>query len=158
MLFLIVALLCLIRPGRPQRPFWWAIACLLLMLGLSRLANFEQIMTDFGRGIAIRYGWYNTRRALQSTGIFGILLGGGVLVTCILARFQRLRAPEVIGFLAVGCLLTLIGIRSVSLHSVDNILDLHILGAQVGWLLETLILFWIVGALFWSEPQPPAGP
>src|SRR5689334_13057407 len=144
MLFLIAALFCLVRPGRPQRPFWWAIALLLLLLGLSRLANFEQIVTDVGRGVAIRYGWYNTRRPLQSMGIFGILFGCGVIVTCVLARFQRLRAPECIGLLAAGCLLALIGARAISLHSVDNILDRHMYNVQVGWLLEALISIWIV--------------
>jgi hypothetical protein len=157
MLFLIVGLLCLVRPGRPQRPFWWAIAALLLVLGLSRLANFEQIVTDFGRGVAISYGWYNTRRSLQSMGIFGILIGSGVVIIYMLARLQRLRAPEAIGLLAIGSLLTLILVRSISLHAVDNILDLHIRGVQVGSLLEALIMIWIIGAAFWKESQPRAG-
>lgn len=157
MLFLIAALLCLVRPGRPRRPFWWAIALLLLLLGLSRLANFEQILTDAGRGLAIRYGWYSTRRPIQSMIVYGLLFGSGVIVTCVLACFQRLRAPEALGLLAVGCLLTLVGVRAISLHAVDNILDRHMFGVQVNWFLEALILIWIAGALLWKEPRPSDG-
>ena len=153
MQFLIVALLCLVLPGRAQRPFWWAIACVLLLLWLGRLANFEQIVTDFGRGVAISYGWYSTRRSVQFMGIFGLMLGSGVIVTCMLARFPRLRAPEALGFLAAGCLLTLIGVRSISLHSVDNLLVRRVLGLRVGWLLEALILVSIAGAVFWSKSR-----
>jgi hypothetical protein len=131
MLYFIVALLCFIRLGRPHRRFWWPIALLLLVLGLSRLANFEQIVTDLGRQMAMSYGWYNTRRPIQSIGIFGmIVLGSGGIVTYMLTRFRRLRAPETIGSLGVGCLLTLISVRLISLHSVDNILDRHVEGVR----------------------------
>src|SRR5436853_594798 len=138
MLYLIAALLCLVQPNRPQRYIWWAIACLLFILGLSRLANLEQIVTDVGRQVAISHGWYNTRRPIQSIGIFGIVLGSGFMATCIFTFIRRLRAPEAIGILAMGCLLTLIGVRLISLHSVDAIVGRHLFGLfglQLGWLL-----------------------
>jgi hypothetical protein len=91
-------------------------------------------------------------------GIYAVLFASGVLITGVLARRQRLRAPEGIGLLALGCLLTLIGVRAISLHSVDNILDRHIRGVQVWWLLEALILIWIVGASLWKAPQPSDSP
>jgi hypothetical protein len=156
MLYLVVALLCFIRPGRTHRHFWWAIAFLLLMLGISRLANFEQIVTNVGRQVAMSNGWYNTRRPIQSIGIFGIVLGSGFIATCVVAFIQRLRAPEAIGTLAIGGLLTLISIRVISLHSVDAILGRHLFGffgVQLGWLLELLLLICIIAASFWRELQ-----
>lgn len=159
MLYLIAALLCVARAGRPQRRVWWAIAFVLLLLGLSRLANFEQILTDVGRGVAIRYGWYNTRRPIQSLGIYGILLGSGLIASCLVVFFRRVRAPEAIGILAMGCLLTLIVVRLISLHAVDAIVGRHLYGLfsiQLGALLELLLLICIVAASFWSKLRAAA--
>lgn len=159
MLYLVAALLCFIQPSRPQRRFWWAIAFLLLILGVSRLANLEQIVTDAGRQAAIGYGWYNARRPIQATSIFGIVLWSGFITTCIFALIRHLRAPEAIGILAMGCLLTLISVRLISLHSVDAIVGRHLFGlfrVQLGWLLEVLMLICIVGASFWRTLQSRA--
>jgi hypothetical protein len=159
MLYLIAALLCLIQPSRPQHRFWWAIACLLLMLGISRLANVEQIVTNAGRIAAMRYGWYNTRHSIQATSIVGIVLSIGLIITCIFAFIRHLRAPEAIGILAMGSLLTLVSLRLISLHSVDAIVGRHLFGlfgVQLGWLVEILMLVCIVGASFWSRLQSRA--
>jgi hypothetical protein len=124
------------------------------MLGLSRLANFEQITTDVGRQVAISNGWYNARRSFQSIGIYGIILGSSGIISFMLARFQHLRAPEALGIVSLCCLLTLIGVRLISLHSVDHIVGRHINGVQLGWLLELLFLVCIVGASFWRVLRP----
>jgi hypothetical protein len=152
MLYLIAALLCLARAGHPQRQVWWAIALVLLVLGLARLANLEQVATDVGRQIAISQEWYTSRRPIQSIGIFGIVLGSGLIAICIFALTRRLRAAEAIGILAAGGLVTLIAIRSISLHSVDALVGRHLFGLfgiQLGWLLEMLLLICIVGAALW---------
>jgi hypothetical protein len=153
MLYLIAALLCLAQPKHPQRYVWWAIALLLVVLGIGRLTNIEQIVTNAGRQAAVDNGWYNTRRPIQTSGIYGIVLGGGFAATCFFALVRRLRAPEVIAVLAAGCLLTLIGVRLISLHAVDAFLGRHLFSLfrlQLGWLAEMLLLICIGGAACWS--------
>lgn len=152
MIYLLVALICL---ALSHRPFWRVMAGVLVVLGLCRLADIQVLMTDVGRQLAYADGWYSVRRPLQAAGILGILLSTGLVITWLRPRLQRLQSPEAAALLCMMALCALIAVRVVSLHQIDRLLGIRLLGVQLGWLAEVAALGGIAATALWQFVRAP---
>lgn len=116
-----------IAEARSRRRFWLVLAALLLLLGLTRQLDLQQLAANLMRGLLGADGLYDERSGLQlgliiAIGIFG---AGGLLVA--LMSFRRAEPSVLVALLAAAILVIFTVIRTISLHDVD-----HFLGRGVG--------------------------
>lgn len=126
------------RPPAPARraALWLVLAMTLAMLGVNKQLDLQSLLTDIGRVMAHRDGWYEQRRTVQATFIVLVLLGaaGGM------AGLVWLVSGHVADFrLALGGMLFLmvfVLLRASSFHGMDTLIGTSFAGVRVNWVLE----------------------
>lgn len=142
-----------------DRRFWQAATLILALLAVNCLLHADRAMVLALRELAQAGGWYAQRRALQWT-VLGLLLAAAGLALPAAVRFTRHRVsvglyPAMAGL----CLLaTLLGLRLVSLHHTDFVLDVRLAGLSLGRWLEALavglVMVSALGALTGPAGRP----
>ena len=101
---------------------WQLIAIALGFLCINKQLDLQTAMTEFGRLLARRQGWYAERRLFQETFIAGLLLAG-LFSTCLAIvitwRMSRSLKAALVGFCVIGVFVL---IRASSFHHVDVLL------------------------------------
>lgn len=132
--------------ARSEPLVWGAIACLFVLLGLFRGAEFQPTVVDYGRDMAHIQGWYEYRHIIQPY-IIGVIGIASLIAAIVLLKLLWGLPPPT--QLAVGCtlmLLTYIAVRIVSLHPVDAVAHTRILGVRLSWIFEIGILVVVIFA------------
>jgi hypothetical protein len=118
------------------RGLWLSLAILLLLLGINKQLDLQTALTEVGRILAHREGWYERRRVVQLALIVCVLLAGacGLRAIVLLTR-GSLRSMRAVlaGTLALVCFVV---IRAASFHHVDILLGLRLGGLKANWILE----------------------
>ncbi|MBM4202211.1 MAG: hypothetical protein FJ189_13120 [Gammaproteobacteria bacterium] len=146
-------------PGtaKGSRRLWMIVALFMMFLCLNKQLDLQSLLTDIGRVISRRQGWYEYRRYYQKIFI-SILLALSLLTSAfILIRYRAFWKRHFL--LASGLILlsTFIAVRAVSFHHVDAILKTHIGGVRLNWILELsgIALVWLAAL---SDSLVPRGP
>ena len=145
------------RPGAPDLwpAFWFGTAGLLLVMAVGRATDAGNRLTDLGRTIAQSEGWYRHRHRLQVAAVGSVGLVWLLAVATTLWRVPARRRRYLPAAVAVTSLLGFVGIRLISLHKVDTLLERrHLFGVKVGAVLELLAV--LVVALATCVPVPRA--
>jgi hypothetical protein len=130
------------RSGARVTPgFWWALAVLLLALGLARDLGLEGDLTQAGRHFARSEGLYPDRRPAQRLAIEVLVAAAAAIGAAGLvfrgARWRRYRLP----FSVTVALCCYVLVRAVSLHDVDLLLyDTTIGGVTLGAAIELAVV------------------
>ncbi len=115
---------------------WQLIAIALWFLCINKQLDLQTALTEFGRILARRQGWYAERRLYQKAFIVGLLLVGlfnACLATAITWRMSRSLKVAMIGFCVIGVFVL---IRASSFHHVDIFLGSRVIGVKWNWILE----------------------
>lgn len=129
--------------------FWAGCALLLLLLGLNKQLDLQSALTEIGRYLARRQGWYGQRGAVQLAFIGAVALGGLVALAAGLWLASPLtpgRALTLAGLAFIGAFVL---IRASSFHHVDAFLGRDLAGLYWNWILELggIALAWSGAAL-----------
>ena len=115
---------------------WLALGVLLVFLGINKQLDLQTALTEFGRILSRRMGWYGRRRYVQGVfvGFVGATALGFVLWFLIRGRhlFERMLFP----CLGMCGLFAFVLVRASSFHHIDHMLGLKFWGAKVNWVLE----------------------
>ncbi len=124
--YLVVFLFILVVIKREKkdtsRRLWLLLALLMLGLGVNKQLDLQTWLTEFGRDMALQYGWYRDRRVLQ----IGFVLGLASL--CLLSAWGLTRWARFADRYAVraawgvALLLVFILMRATSFHHLDVVL------------------------------------
>lgn len=122
-------LLCSIAAKREidvARRFWYVVAVLMLALGINKQLDLQTWVTEFGRDMAMQYGWYGYRRLVQMVFI-AFLFVLGLLGILSIVRWSRLADRHAVRA-AFGVLLLLVFVlmRATSFHHIDRWFGLEI--------------------------------
>ncbi|AUH64608.1 hypothetical protein CX676_10890 [Paracoccus zhejiangensis] len=121
---------------RALRRFWGAMAIVMLFLAVNKQLDLQTALNETGRCISMAQGWHDYRRYAQM--LFIILVV--VAVALVFKRgSQMMRGHMQSHWLALAGAALVCGyvlIRASSLHSVDAIGNLSVLGLSVNFLLE----------------------
>ncbi len=145
--YLIAACLCLAaavrsasRPGARNGAaigLWAGAAVLLVLLALSRQVELSVRLTDAGRALIRREGWYSDRRPAQTLLVYIIIGSAGLVALTGSLQLRRHRSHLIFGWLALVGLVAFVGVRAVSLHYVDALLYRRsIAGIQINAIAE----------------------
>ena len=167
--YLLAALLCLVawrsvprvNPGRGRkrlRLFLAATALIMLALAVNKQLDLQTLITQTGKDLSRRQGWYAQRREVQRLFVFAVTGLGvvGVLVGMVILRGLWQRA----GLVLLGLCVTLsfVVIRAASFHRVDHLIGTELAGVRINVILElTGITLVALGALMCrTRPNRPA--
>jgi hypothetical protein len=122
----------------PRREFWaWSLFSVLLwLLAVNKQLDFQTALTEIGRMMARRQGWYWHRAHVQKLFI-GALCGFGLL--CVIASWIALRGlglsvkVAALGMCFIGVFVL---VRASSFHRVDAFLGHRLVHLRMNWLLE----------------------
>lgn len=121
---------------RNERWFWRSLLVALVVLGVNKQLDLQSAVTEIGRILSDRQGWYENRQQVQVAFIAGVAIMG--LTVLAAALHLTWRSPSATRWALTGgvCLIMFMVIRAASFHHVDQTLALEWAGLRVNWLLE----------------------
>ena len=146
-------------PARVLLLAWFALAGLMLALGINKQLDLQSWLTMVGREFAQRDGWYAERHEVQKVFIRAIILSGAaVLVLGAWLLRRHLRDMWLAGLGAVFITLFVM-VRASSFHHVDIFLSHGPGGVRMNWVLELGgIACVLLGARrYWRKPTRRRG-
>ena len=122
--------------GVRMSALWKAIAVGLLLLGINKQLDLQTALTEFGRIVARRQGWYDRRQRVQIDFIIGIVLVGIWLVRSVLLLAGQNLPRLGLALLGIVLLCCFVAIRASSFHHVDHLLGADLGGLKINWIME----------------------
>lgn len=138
---------------RYEHWFWRALLIGLTLLGINKQLDLQSALTEIGRILADKQGWYADRRQLQMAFIAGVAVMSLTLFAVALHLTWGAPASTLWALLGGTGLLLFVIIRAASFHHVDEVLGRSFSGLRVNWLLEMGALLVITGSAKWRRRQ-----
>jgi hypothetical protein len=102
---------------------WVGISLLLILLGINKQLDLQILISDLGREIAEKNGWYGRRREAQAV-FMGFIGLSGVLSAGVFSWWMRGRIREFrLVILGLMLLIAFVLIRAASFNHVEYFLD-----------------------------------
>lgn len=119
-----------------ERCFWLATGILLILLGLNKELDLQNLLTQAVRTAVRHFGLYEQRRLMQ--GMFLLLLTvAGLLAAFVLGTWLRwLSTTAKAAAAGIVLLLAFVVMRAASFHHIDHWVTIDIAGLRSGWWLE----------------------
>lgn len=129
-----------------ERRIWLGLAVLLLALGINKQLDLQSALTEAGRVLAHRQGWYGQRGAVQLVFVSGLVIAG-LVASVLLFRWARcVDGHTRLALHGAVLLLCFVVIRAASIHHFDRFIDSRLLGLRWNWILEVGGIAVILGA------------
>ena len=139
-------------PAHAWRAFGWlAAAAIFVALAVLRLIDLDRLV----RFAAADSSLYEGRRPIQLALVLGAVGAGSVLVAIVV--YAARRTPRLAVSLSVAiALLAYVGVRAVSHHRVDRVINERLLGIYTNSWLEAFGVL-VVAVAVWREISPRRG-
>jgi hypothetical protein len=115
---------------------WKALALGLLLLGINKQLDLQTALTELGRILAAKQGWYERRQQVQIDFIIGVVLVGGWLFGSVLLLAGRNLPRLGLALVGIVFLCCFVAIRASSFHHVDRLLGANLDGLKINWIME----------------------
>ncbi len=115
---------------------WKALAVGLLLLGINKQLDLQTALTEFGRILAAKQGWYERRQQVQIDFIIGVVLVGIWLIWSVLLLAGRNLPRLGLALVGIVFLCCFVAIRASSFHHVDRLLGANLDGLKINWIME----------------------
>jgi len=115
---------------------WKALAIGLLLLGINKQLDLQTALTEMGRILAAKQGWYERRQRVQVDFIIAVALVGVWLVCAVLLLAGRNLARLGLALVGIVFLCCFVAIRASSFHHVDRLLGANLEGLKINWIME----------------------
>jgi hypothetical protein len=115
---------------------WNALALGLLLLGINKQLDLQTALTEFGRILAAKQGWYEQRQRVQIDFIIAVVLVGIWLIFSVLLLAGRNLPRLGLALVGIVFLCCFVAIRASSFHHVDRLLGADLGGLKINWIME----------------------
>lgn len=115
---------------------WKALAIGLLLLGINKQLDLQTALTEIGRMLAAKQGWYERRQRVQIDFIIAVVLVGVWLVCSVLLLAGRNLPRLGLALVGIVFLCCFVAIRASSFHHVDRLLGADLGGLKLNWIME----------------------
>lgn len=128
-----------------HRRLWCFIALTLLGLGINKQLDFQTLITEVGRVLAKRQGWYEHRKTVQVLFIAAVACGCIYSLLFIWHTVENVWKKNRLALVGMVFLVSFILIRATSSHGVDKMLGLNLSGIKMNCLFELggIAFIWI---------------
>lgn len=124
------------REVRIRRRMWLAIGLMMSFLCVNKQLDLQTLLTDIGRVLAARGGWYAQRRTVQRWFVVAIMGAGAAAIGYVVWKIRKVLGERVLVPIGLCALVTFVVIRAASFHHVDVLLMSRIIGVRMNWILE----------------------
>jgi hypothetical protein len=142
--------------GRRRCAVWLGVTVLMLFLGLNKQLDLQSLLTDIGRVLARRDGWYGQRRAVQRWFVLAAAATGVTGLAVMVWKSRAVLRERLSLLIGLSLLVTFVIIRAASFHHVDVLIHSRVLGLRINWILELGGIFLIGYGAARSIRRPPA--
>ncbi len=115
---------------------WNALALGLLLLGINKQLDLQTALTEMGKILAAKQGWYEQRQRVQIDFIVGVVLVGLWMIGSVLLLAGRNLPRLGLALVGIVFLCCFVAIRASSFHHVDRLLGADLGGLKINWLME----------------------
>jgi hypothetical protein len=122
--------------ARRGRRIWFSVALLMVFLCINKQLDLQSLITDVGRALANREGWYAQRRIVQRWFVLAVAIAGTVTLAVLAWRLRAFFRERILLLVGLTLLLTFIVIRAASFHHVDVLIMSRVFGLRINWILE----------------------
>ena len=133
---------------------WWLFALALAALGINKQLDLQTALTEIGRILAHKQGWYEERRAVQAgfiglVGLLGVVSSAGLLL--VTKNLPTATRAAIAGGVS---LVAFIAVRAASFHHVDRLIGQRLFGMKFNWVLEIGSISMIIAATYFRALGP----
>ena len=121
---------------RLETKLWRFLSIALWFLCINKQLDLQTALTEFGRMISRREGWYAERQVYQKMFIEGLILGGAFCACLLLAITWKLSRSIKLALIGLCVLGVFILIRASSFHHIDQFLGSRMLWLKWNWIFE----------------------
>lgn len=132
-------------PG-PERRFWWVMTLVMAVFGINKQLDLQTWFTEVGRDLALKQGWYESRRFIQGIFIFWLFIAALGLRAWLGIRLGNLSAAARQAGVGLVLLAAFVVMRASSFHHVDVMLGLSLANVRVNVVMEVGAISVIVWA------------
>lgn len=115
---------------------WSGLTLLLILLGINKQLDLQSWVTQVGREIALRDGWYENRKVIQVLFVKTIAISGILVIALVFWLAHGHLRRILLALIGTALLMTFILIRASSFHKVDILIKTTVIGVKMNWLLE----------------------
>ena len=102
-----------------ERFFWVATAGLLVVFALNEVFDFQTLITDIGKVVARRDGWYEGRHEIQFVFVIALGIAGAVVGATLLWLVRKMHWTVHLAVAGLGSIALFILARAISFHKMD---------------------------------------
>lgn len=134
------------RAGSPrggERWYWILLLLTLVLMGINKQLDLQSAMTELGRMLAMRQGWYGNREQVQLAFLVGVLMTGLTAFAALVNLTWGSPRATVLSLVGIVFLGVFVLGRAASFHHIDLLLATDLAGLRINWLAEMGALVWI---------------
>ena len=124
-----------VSEGR-ERSLWLLIWLMLAALGINKQLDLLTALTEIGRVLAFKQGWYGDRHIVQIWFIIGVAAACAEIAVGLLWLAYKTAYSTQLALLGMVILVAFVLIRAVSLHDIDHLIGERVLGLKWNWIME----------------------
>lgn len=132
--------------ARDERWVWRVLFGAMVLLGVNKQLDLQSALTEVGRIVAERQGWYAERHRVQLAFVAGLAIMGIALLGVLVFLAWGSPFPTLLAMAGAVGLMTFVLVRAASMHRVDVLLGQSVAGLRVNWILEMGALLVIAGS------------
>ncbi len=122
--------------ARRQRRMWMGVAVLMAFLCVNKQLDLQSLLTNVGRIIANRGGWYEQRRTIQFWFVVAVGLVSVAAFVFLVWKTRSVFRGRTLLLIGLSMLLLFVVMRAASFHHVGVFLGWRVVGLKLNWLLE----------------------
>ena len=147
-------------PTGGRRAVWLAVAALMTFLCLNKQLDLQSLLTDIGRILSSKQGWYEQRREFQKWFVLGVLCMFFLGTLFLLVRFRVFWRNHLLLSSGLFFLLSFIVFRAVSIHHFDTLIGKRFENPETsGWIeLAGIALVWLAALRDYRNPRKASKP
>ena len=119
-----------------QYRLWWFIALAMLLMGINKQLDLQTLLTEVGKILSKRQGWYEQRRIVQIIFIAGVGCGGLFSLMLVWQSCKNLWKENWLTIVGLIFLVCFVVMRATSFHHMDLFLGSYISGFKINWFFE----------------------
>src|SRR5678816_1896366 len=102
--------------GQREVAIWWALALALLALGINKQLDLQTALTEIGRILAAKNGWYERRHDVQLEFIYGVVGVASVTAVAMVYLVRKAHPATILALVGSAFLVTFVVMRAASFH------------------------------------------
>ena len=119
-----------------ERWLWRGLAIAFGGLCINKQLDLQTALTELGRSIAFRQGWYEQRGLVQVAFVLMIAVGAVVALLAVMVLMWNAARWTRVAILGAALVAAFVVIRAASFHHVDRLLVSTVFGLRFNWIVE----------------------